>query len=63
MNRLYLVSYIEVITLGAGEDIYEVAGRVCNMDLDGIGEFGAGLLQGSLLGCLGQVLQQALFQA
>ena len=31
-------SYIEGITLGADEKIYEVAGRACGMSLDRVGE-------------------------
>jgi hypothetical protein len=37
-------------TLGADEEIYEIAGRTCDMGLEKIGEFG----------CMWQVLQQNL---
>ena len=50
-QTIFSLAHIEGITLGAGEEVDEVAG--------GAGE---GLVKDRLLRCMGQVLQQGLWQ-
>ena len=56
------LAHIEGITLGAGEDVDEVAGGASGMGVDGIGEVSDRVVKDRLLGCMGQVLQQGLWQ-
>ena len=54
MNKLFLVSpTIEGITLGAAEEVDEVAGGANDMDVDRIGEVGqaAGVYVNSMVSC------------
>ena len=53
---------IEGITLGAGEEVDEVAGGTSGMGVDRIGEVGDRTSKDRLLGCMGQVLPRGLWQ-
>ena len=55
-------SHIERITMGAGEDVDEVAGGASVMGVDRIGGLVSGLVKDRLLVCMGQVLQWGLWQ-
>ena len=57
-QTIFSFSHIEGITLGAGEEVDEFAGGA-----SGIGcRLMAGLVKDRLLECMGQVLQQDLWQ-
>ena len=57
------LAHIEGITLSAGEEVDEVAGRAGGMGVDGIGEVGDRASEGQAAGvCMGQVLQWGLWQ-
>ena len=56
------LSHIEGTTLGAGQEIYEVAGKASDIGLDGISEVGDRASEEQLLGCMEQVLQWGLYQ-
>ena len=43
-------SFPRIGGLGAGGEVFEITGRVCDMDLDGIGELGD-----TAAGCMEQV--------
>ena len=53
VDRLFLVSPIEGITLGAGEEVDDVAGGAGGMDVDGIGEVGDRASEGQAAGVYG----------
>ena len=58
-QAIFGLTHIEEITVGAGEDVDEVAGGASGMGVDRIGyvRLVTGLVKDRLLGCMGQVLQ------
>ena len=60
-QTIFSLAHIEGITLGAGEEVDEVAGGASGMGVDRIGEVGDQASE-KLLGCMGQVLQQDFWQ-
>ena len=56
------LTHIGGITLGAGEEVDEVAGGTGGMGEDGIGEVGDWASEGQAAGVHGQDLQQGLWQ-
>ena len=59
-QTVFSCSHITGITLGAGEEVDEVAGRASGMGVDGIGRLVTRLMKDRLLGCMVQVLQKGL---
>ena len=57
-QTVFSLSHIEGITLGAGEEVDEVAGGASGMGVDKIGEVGERANEGKFAGVYGQVLQQ-----
>ena len=52
-QTVFSFPYIEGITLGAGEEVDEVAGGASGMGVDGIGEFGDRASEGQAAGVYG----------
>ena len=61
-QTVFHLPHIEGITLGAGEEVDEVAGRASGMGVDRIGEIGERASEGQAAGVMGQVLQRGLWQ-
>ena len=47
--------HLEGITLGTGEEVYEIAGRASTLGLGGIGQIGDRLVKVRLLVCMEEV--------
>ena len=52
-QTIFSLAHIEVITLGAGEKVDEVAGGASGMSVDGIGEVGDQASEGQAAGVYG----------